>query len=100
MKLMGCTTPPKEPHRRGPEFQELYVNTCPANVIGHDIQRLANRYHLADGRISFSEQARLPFPYLQALHVYRNELIAKQEHQARAERAELQLARMTAGGRR
>lgn len=76
----------------------MLIDTCPANFFGRDIPRMANRYHLADGRVSFAEQAKLPFPYLQALHVYRNEVIRKQEHDARRTAVDAQLAK--AAGRR
>lgn len=59
----------------------VVLEQCPVKFITPDVHDLFHRLNLADGKISFSEQDRLPYPYRQAAL-----LALREQNKAMAER--------------
>lgn len=102
----GCTSAPRT--RSGevtewhypPNDPEVRLDRCPARVLGEspDIIDVFRTLNLAGGRVSISDQANLPAPYLEALT-----LAAYHQNLAHADRMKRQSEKRSAmkqGGRR
>jgi len=50
--------------------ERVTVDNCPARNVTADVLAMMRSVRLADGRVSLSEQAQLPSPYLEAVELF------------------------------
>jgi hypothetical protein len=75
MEELGCTGQSLQPYIFPPLHAEYHgdrisVNRCPVRLITGDLVSLFRAHQLADGKLSLSEQAELPGPFLDAWDAY------------------------------
>lgn len=69
--LKGCNTVSKEPLYYPPidmkwEGDRVRIDRCPAKVVTPDVAAVFSTHAMSGGTLTFSEQKKIPSPYLQA----------------------------------
>lgn len=67
-EIRGCEIDSKYPYEwaEGTPYQ-MTTNRCPVREIEIDVCDMSRVYHLADKKISITEQEQLPNPFLEAV---------------------------------